>query len=65
MQLYNLVTDISEKQNVAAQPAELVTSMTALLKKTVADGRSTPGKPQQNDVEVDLYKKARGQVRQE
>ena len=27
-----------------------------LLKKQVADGRSTPGTPQQNDAEVDIWK---------
>jgi hypothetical protein len=30
--------------------------MLALLKQLVADGRSTPGAPQQNDVPVDIWK---------
>jgi hypothetical protein len=30
--------------------------MLALLKQQVADGRSTPGPKQENDVEVDIWK---------
>jgi len=48
VQLYNLADDIGETKNLAAE-------MTTLLEKLVTDGRSTPGTPQQNDVEVKRY----------
>ena len=35
----------------------IVTHLTKLLEKYVADGRSTPGKTQTNDVPVDIWKK--------
>jgi arylsulfatase A-like enzyme len=49
VQLYNLKTDPAEKINLQAQNPEIVNKMTALLKKYIEDGRSTPGKPQKND----------------
>ncbi|MBM4017809.1 MAG: arylsulfatase, partial [Planctomycetes bacterium] len=55
-QLYDLARDIGEKQNVADQQPDVVRQMTALLQKYVADGRSTPGQPQKNDVAVDIFK---------
>jgi len=56
-QLYNLAADIGETKNLYAQHPEIVAELTALLKKTVEDGRSTPGPKQQNDVPVDWEKK--------
>jgi arylsulfatase A len=35
-----------------------VARLTKLLEKYVADGRSTPGAKQQNDVQVKIHKKA-------
>jgi arylsulfatase A len=55
-QLYNLKTDIAEKDNVQGANPEIVTKMTAELEKIVSDGRSTPGVPQKNAVEVVLRK---------
>ena len=49
VQLYNLDKDPGEKNNLELQYPELVKSLTALLKKYIQDGRSTPGKPQKND----------------
>ena len=52
IQLYNLASDIGETRNVQAEHPEVVARLTKLLEKYVADGRSTPGATQKNDVEV-------------
>ena len=49
IQLYNLVEDPAEMYNLQAQRPEIVTQLTELLEKYIADGRSTPGAPQKND----------------
>lgn len=56
VQLYDLRSDIGERTNLQEQRADIVTKLTALLEKYVADGRSTPGKPQQNTVPVEIWK---------
>jgi len=58
VQLYDMTADISEQANLQAAHPEIVERLTRLLEKYVADGRSTPGKPQKNDVPVDLWKQA-------
>ena len=55
VQLYNLADDIGETKNLAAAMPEKVAEMNALLEKLIADGRSTPGAQQQNDVQVQRY----------
>ena len=55
VQLYNLDNDIGEKTNLAAEKPELVAEMCALMDRLVANGRSTPGAKQKNDVEVRRY----------
>ncbi|MEI8079341.1 MAG: arylsulfatase [bacterium] len=55
-QLYNMAADIGETANLYAQQPEIVAELTALLKKCVDDGRSTPGPKQKNDVNVDWNK---------
>ena len=55
-QLYNMAEDIAETKNLANEYPEKVDTLVALLKKQVADGRSTPGEIQQNDAEVDIWK---------
>ncbi len=55
VQLYDMTADISEQQNLQAEQPEVVARLTALLKKYVTDGRSTPGPPQKNDVSVDIF----------
>ena len=55
-QLYNFATDIGETNNLYAQHPEIVAELTALLKRYVEDGRSTPGPKQKNDVRVDWRK---------
>jgi arylsulfatase A-like enzyme len=52
VQLYNLDEDLGETKNLAATMPEKVDDMKALLEKIIADGRSTPGTPQKNDVVV-------------
>jgi arylsulfatase A-like enzyme len=55
VQLYNLAKDLGETKNLAAEQPERVEQMKALLEKLITDGRSTPGAPQANDVEVKRY----------
>jgi len=55
VQLYNLADDLGETKNLAAAMPEKVAEIRALLEKTIADGRSTPGEAQRNDVEVKRY----------
>lgn len=54
IQLYNVETDPGETNNVQALYPERVRQMRGLLEKYVAEGRSTPGAPQRNDVAVPL-----------
>jgi hypothetical protein len=56
IQLYNLRDDIGEKSNVEGTNAEVVTNLVKLLEKYVADGRSTAGPRQTNDVRVDIWR---------
>jgi len=53
-ELYNLQTDLGEKNNVADANPEIVARLTALMKKFIAEGRSTVGTPQKNDVEMSV-----------
>jgi len=64
-QLYNMAADIGETKNRYAQHPEIVAELTALLKKYVEDGRSTPGPKQSNDVSVDWIKKRSNQKAEE
>jgi arylsulfatase A-like enzyme len=58
IQLYNLGEDIEETYNLYDSRKDKVASMTALLQKIVADGRSTQGPIQANDAEIDIFKTA-------
>ena len=58
VQLYDLSDDIGEKRNVQADHPEIVERLTKLLEKYVADGRSTPGAPQQNTTPVNIHRAA-------
>ena len=57
VQLYDIEDDIEETKNVQAEHADVVARLTKLLERQVADGRSTPGTPQQNDTKIDIWKK--------
>jgi len=56
VQLYNLREDPGEKNNLQAEDRDRCRKMVDLLKQLVADGRSTPGPQQANDVPVDIWK---------
>ncbi len=53
VQLYDLSKDIGETKNVQAGHPEVVACLTQLLEQCVANGRSTPGAKQPNDIKVD------------
>jgi arylsulfatase A-like enzyme len=55
VQLYNLASDLGETKNLAAALPEKVAEMKTLLEQLITAGRSTPGAPQPNDVEVKRY----------
>lgn len=55
-QLFNLDDDLGEMKNLAAEKPERVAEMRALMEKLIADGRSTPGATQKNDVQVRIHK---------
>ena len=55
MQLYNLNDDLAETNNLSSQHPKRVTDMQALLENLIAQGRSTPGESQKNDVTVRRY----------
>ena len=56
LQLYDMIADVGELRNLQADQTDIVGRLTAELEQIVADGRSTPGKQQQNDVRVDIWK---------
>lgn len=51
IQLYNMKTDVTETKNVQAEHPEIVHELKELLIKYIDEGRSTPGKPQLNDID--------------
>ncbi|MSU48931.1 MAG: arylsulfatase [Opitutus sp.] len=56
VQLYDLSTDIGETKNVQAENPAVVERLTALLGRYIAEGRSTTGPKQANDVAVSFQK---------
>jgi arylsulfatase A len=60
LQLYNMHDDVGERVNLQDKNAEVVTNLLNLLKQYVADGRSTAGPKETNDVTVDIWH-AKGQ----
>jgi arylsulfatase A len=51
-QLYHLGEDLGETRNLSGEKPEVVARMTDLMETLVNNGRSTPGQPTKNDVEV-------------
>jgi arylsulfatase A len=51
-ELFNVAEDLSERHNLYAEKPEIVSNLKSLLRKYIEDGRSTPGTPQPNDVEI-------------
>jgi arylsulfatase A-like enzyme len=58
VQLYDLNSDIGEKQNLYQEHPDVVKRLTELLEQYVNKGRSTPGEPQQNDSPVTIINKS-------
>lgn len=56
VQLFDLASDRAETTNLWEKEPERVKRLTAALEKLVADGRSTPGKPQKNTTPVHVRK---------
>ncbi len=54
LQLYNLEDDIGERKNLADEQPERVEKMMALYSELIANGRSTSGAKQANDVKVEI-----------
>jgi arylsulfatase A len=54
MQLYNLNSDIGEKNNLMNEYPRKVKELENLMKKYLLTGRSSPGKKQKNDVRVKI-----------
>jgi arylsulfatase A len=63
VQLYDMADDVGEKANVQEKHPEVVARLTRLLEKYAADGRSTPGAPQKNTGEVDVWKAGKAALR--
>jgi arylsulfatase A-like enzyme len=57
-ELYNLEEDLAESMNVAPLHPDRVKAMQAAFEKLIRAGRSTPGAPQKNDIQVVRYPKA-------
>jgi arylsulfatase A-like enzyme len=55
-QLYDFGASTEEQKNLQAERPEVVAKLTGELEKVVADGRSTPGAKQANDVPVVINK---------
>ena len=60
VQLYNLATDIGETRNLYAEHPEIVDRLRTRLETEIANGRSTPGPKQANDVETIPYEATKG-----
>lgn len=56
VQLFHLAHDLGETKNVQAEHPEIVDRLTGLLENYVAQGRSTPGLKQTNDVPIKIRK---------
>ncbi|MDB4767023.1 sulfatase-like hydrolase/transferase, partial [bacterium] len=61
-QLYDLEKDPGEENNLFLESPEIVESLLAQLKEDVANGRTTAGPKQPNDISVDKIKLWKGNV---
>ncbi len=58
IQLYDMEADEGEQKNLQTQHPEVVAELTELLQAYVTHGRSTPGKPLDNDIpQINVWKK--------
>lgn len=53
-ELYNLATDLSEKQNVLAEHPDIAERLSKLMQRYINNGRSTAGEPQTNQHSISL-----------
>ncbi len=58
MQLYDLEADLGEQTNLVKKHPEIARQLRERLERIVAEGRSTPGKAQRNDVAVQIERPA-------
>ena len=56
-QLYDMSKDVGEQTNEYNAHPEIVSRLTKLLEKNVAEGRSNPGPAGKNDAPVEIWKK--------
>ena len=56
IQLYDMAKDVGERQNRQSDDAADVARLVKLMKKYIADGRSTVGAAQKNDAAIKLWK---------
>lgn len=56
VQLYDIIEDEEEQNNIYERHPEVVEELTAELMKVVNNGRSTPGEAGANDAPIDIYK---------
>ncbi|MCE9610667.1 MAG: arylsulfatase [Chthoniobacter sp.] len=56
VQLYDMAKDLGELQNTQETSRADLARLTGFMEKIIADGRSTPGPPQKNDVAIKLWK---------
>ncbi|MFP4027347.1 MAG: sulfatase family protein [Candidatus Brocadiia bacterium] len=57
IQLYDMEQDPGEQNNLESEREDVVEKLSNHLADLVNKGRSTPGKPLENDVEVDIWKR--------
>jgi len=53
MQLYDLSADPAETRNVLADHRDIEAQLIDALQRSIRQGRTTPGKPQENDARVE------------
>ena len=56
IQLYDMNADPAEQRNVQAEHPDVVKKLTKILERYVTQGRSTPGTPQENNADIDIWK---------
>jgi hypothetical protein len=56
IRLYDLNQDIGERRNLQEQHPEVVDRLVRILTEYAAEGHSTPGRPQANAVEANIWK---------
>lgn len=55
-ELYNLKEDLGQTHNLASTQPELLSDLSKQMQRYMDSGRTTPGEPQKNDVEISLSK---------